>query len=110
MAAMVTCKKGVWFTLDVNLPSVETKAAFISRLESVRSLLTPVGTRKLDTYGLMQALFTCAEATVTPPAAATPSSAPVSDTSSVQPGPSGAVRNLVEDAGIAHSRFHIVLY
>ena len=98
MAAMVTGKKRVRFTLDVNLPSAEAKAAFISRLESVRSLLTPVGTRKLDTYGLMQALFTCAEATVTPPAA-TPSSAPMSDTSSVQPGPSGAVRNLVEDAG-----------
>ena len=88
-------KKRVRFTLDVNLPSAEAKAAFIARLENVRSLLTPPGTRKLDTYGLLQALFTYAEAS--PPGRGT--STPISETEGVQPGPSGAPKNLLEDSG-----------
>lgn len=101
---MATGKKRVRFTLDVNLPSAEAKAAFVSRLERVRTLLTPPGTRKLDTYGLMQALFACAEATGTPPVVA---SAPVSGNNSGQPvpGPSIAEKYLVENAGIMHAIF-----
>ena len=96
-------KKRVRFTFDVNLPSAEAKAAFISRLESVRALLTPPGTRKLDTYGLMQALFSCAEATGTPVAASVPASSgqPV-------PGPSVATKHLVENAGNIACYIHMV--
>ena len=75
------------FTLYVNLPSAEAKAAFISRLESVRTLLTPPGKRRLDTYGLMQAPFSCAKAMGRP----TPVTVPANSGQPV-PGPSVATK------------------
>ena len=105
-----TGKKRVRFTIDVNLPSMEAKTAFIARLESVRGLLTPPGTRKLDTYGLLQALFTCAEAAGRTPGASVCTSAPMNETENVQPGPSGAPRNLLEGSGEQYCTTHAVTH
>ena len=47
----------VRLSLGVEFDSQAAKSAFLSRLEYIRSLLTPPGLRSLDNHGLLSALF-----------------------------------------------------
>ena len=51
-------------SLGVEFDSQAAKSAFSSRLEYIRSLLTPPGLRSLDNHGLLSALFDLVEGSV----------------------------------------------
>ena len=61
MATSATRKKRVRFTIDANFTSENEKQDFCSRLSSIRDLLTPPGSAKLDNQALLLALFDCAK-------------------------------------------------
>lgn len=52
-----SARKRVRFSFAVSFDTVEERTAFKSRLEYIRSLLTPVGQPPLDNYGVMAAMF-----------------------------------------------------
>ena len=54
----------VRLSLGVEFDSQAAKSAFSSRLEYIRSLLTPPGLRSLDNHGLLSALFDPVEGSV----------------------------------------------
>ena len=54
----------VRLSLGVEFDSQAAKSAFSSRLEYIRSLLTPPGLRSLDNHGLLSALFDLVEGSV----------------------------------------------
>ena len=54
-------RKRVRFTLDVSFTSEGTKEAFVTRLNAMRSFLTPEGADKVDNHGLLSSLFSLAE-------------------------------------------------
>ena len=49
------------FTIDVKFPSDDAKEAFLTRLGTVRDLMSPPGSAKLDNHGLLSALLSLAE-------------------------------------------------
>ena len=56
----------VRMSLWVEFDHPAAKAAFNTRLEYIRSLLTPPGLRSLDNHGLLTALFDLVEGSVAP--------------------------------------------
>jgi len=56
----------VRLSLGVEFDNEATKVAFSSRLESVRSLLTPAGRRSVDNHGLLSALLDFVEGSAPP--------------------------------------------
>ena len=52
-----TGRTRVRHSIVVSFDSTEERAAFRSRLEHIRSLLTPVGQPSLDNNGLLTAMF-----------------------------------------------------
>ena len=56
----------VRLSLGVEFDNLAAKAAFTSRFEYVRSLLTPAGQRSIDNLGLLSALFDLVEGSVLP--------------------------------------------
>ena len=56
----------VRLSLGVEFDNLAAKAAFTSRFEYVRSLLTPAGQRSIDNLGLLSALFNLVEGSVLP--------------------------------------------
>ena len=56
----------VRLSLGVEFDNLAAKAAFTSRFEYVRSLLTPAGQRSIDNLGLLSALCDLVEGSVLP--------------------------------------------
>ena len=55
--ASASARKRVRFSFAVCFDTVEERKAFKSRLEYIRTLLTPVGQPVLDNHGVMAAMF-----------------------------------------------------
>ena len=55
--ASASVRKRVKFSFAVSFDSADERTAFKSRLEYIRSLLTPVGQPALDNCGVMSAMF-----------------------------------------------------
>ena len=56
----------VRLSLGVEFDNLAAKAAFTSRFEYVRTLLTPAGQRSIENLGLLSALFDLVEGSVLP--------------------------------------------
>ena len=54
-------RKRTRFGFDIKFRTEEDKEAFVTRLESIRDLMTPSGSAPLDNNALMYALFDMAE-------------------------------------------------
>ena len=54
---MAGSRKRVRLSFDVNFSSVEQKEAFSHKMNAVRKLLTPPGSRPIDNFNLFATLF-----------------------------------------------------
>ena len=89
----------VRLSLGVDFDSVEAKAAFCGRLESLRKLFTAPGQKVLDNHGLLSSLFDCAERSAPPTfPGSSRASLPGSSTSSDRIG--GIVQSFNSNAGM----------